>query len=277
MENSELSIESKADAAQRMKFSIVTPSFNQGRFLPDCLHSVRSQTGVEVEHIVTDAGSTDETLEVLKRYPEVMWTSEPDKGMSDGINKGFVKATGDWVMWLNCDDYLLPGALEKVAAHIRNHADASVIHGDCVFVNEDKSVIRRKLDHSVDEKTLLFVGCFIPSTSTFFKREIISSGHLLDLSYKVCMDWEYYLRLLRAGYRFSYIPEALAGFRWHGSNTSVVHLQRGYEEAAKLQREHIIERGMNPLLGKDRALPVLRRIYQAKRVLKRAATHGKLW
>lgn len=259
-----------------MKFSIITPSFNQGKFIRDCIESVLSQTGVEVEHIVTDAGSTDETPDVLSRYGHLKWTSEKDDGMSDGINKGFLKATGDWVMWLNCDDYLLPGALEKVAAHIREHPEADVIHGDCVFVNEDKSVIRRKYDHPVDEATLLFVGCFIPSTSTFFKRQIIDAGHLLDISYKVCMDWEYYLRLIRAGYAFSYLPDALAGFRWHGTNTSLVHLQRGYDEAEKLQREHITASAMAPWLGSRWALPALRRIYQAKRVLKRAATHGRI-
>ena len=75
-----------------MKFSIITPSFNQGRFLPDCVESVLSQSGVEFEHIVTDAGSTDETLDVLKRYPHLQWSSEPDQGMSDGLNKGFLKA-----------------------------------------------------------------------------------------------------------------------------------------------------------------------------------------
>lgn len=260
-----------------MKFSIITPSFNQGRFLPDCIESVLAQKGIEVEHIVTDAGSTDETLDVLKNHSHLIWTSEPDAGMSDGINKGFLKATGDWVMWLNCDDYLLPGALEKVAAHIREHPDADVIHGDCVFVNEDKSVIRRKFDHPVDEATLLFVGCFIPSTSTFFKRKIIDARHLLDTSYKVCMDWEYYLRLIREGYVFSYLPDALAGFRWHGTNTSRIHLQRGYDEAVKLQREHITARDMDPRLGTNWALPALRRIYQAKRVIKRVATHGRIW
>ena len=183
-----------------MKFSVITPSYNQGRFLPECVESVLSQSGVEVEHIVNDAGSTDDTLDVLEGYPHLKWTSEPDAGMSDGINKGFLKATGDWLMWLNCDDYLLPGTLAKVAEFIEKNPDVDVIHGDCVFVREDKTVIRRKYDHPVDEYTLLFAGCFIPSTSTFLKRRIIEEGNLLNISYKVCMDWEYYLRLIRGGF-----------------------------------------------------------------------------
>ena len=259
-----------------MKFSIITPSFNQERFLPDCVESVLSQSGVEVEHIVTDAGSTDETLDVLKRYPHLQWTSEADAGMSDGINKGFLKATGDWVMWLNCDDYLLPSALAKVVDFIRKHPDADVIHGDCVFVREDKTVIRRKYDHPVDESTLLFVGCFIPSTSTFFRRRIIEEGNLLDISYKVCMDWEYYLRLIRRGYSFAYLPEALAGFRWHGENTSLVHLKRGNDEALTLQRQHMAERHMNPWLAKSWVLRILRRVFQVRRIVQRIAIHGRV-
>lgn len=258
-----------------MKFSIITPSYNQGRFLADCIESVMNQ-GVDFEHIVIDAGSTDETLDVLAKHPHLNWVSEPDRGMSDGINKGFQKATGDWLMWLNCDDYLLPGALEKVAAFIKDRPNASVVHGDCLFVREDKSVIRRKLDHDVDENTLLFVGCFIPSTSTFFKRSIIDDGHLLDISYKVCMDWEYYMRLLRLGFQFAYIPQALAGFRWHGNNTSILHLQKGNDEARKLQREHMTKRKMHPLLGSKWVLSFMRRFYQAKRVAQRLGTHGRI-
>lgn len=258
-----------------MKFSIITPSYNQGRFLPDCIESVLAQDGFEVEHIVIDAGSTDETLAVLKAHPHLHWVSEKDQGMSDGINKGFRRATGDWMMWLNCDDYLLPGALKKIADFISQNQDVEVVHGDCLFVNEDKSLIRRKYDHPVDEKMLLFVGCYIPSTSTFFKRSIIESGHLLDISYRVCMDWEYYLRLLRAGYKFGYIPEAIAGFRWHGSNTSVVHSRRRMEEAVMLQRQHIELRGMPRFLANDKVLCLVRKIYQVRRVLLRKKIHAR--
>ena len=259
-----------------IKVSIITPSFNQGRFLTDCIESVLAQTGVEVEHIVTDAGSTDETIEVLRRYPHLQWTSEADAGMSDGINKGFLRATGDWMMWLNCDDYLMPGALAKVVDFIRKHPQVDVVHGDCEFVREDKTAIRRIYDHPVDEFTLLFVGCFIPSTSTFFNRRIIDSGQLLDVSYKVCMDWEYYLRLIRLGHRFGYLPEALAWFRWHGTNTSLVHLEKGNAEALQLQREHVDERNLSPLLKNATLLKLLRKVFQVRRVVKRLKAHGRI-
>lgn len=260
-----------------MKFSIITPSFNQGRFLPDCVESVLAQTGVEVEHIVTDAGSTDETPEVLARYPHLRWTSEPDGGMSDGINKGFRQATGDWVMWLNCDDYLLPGALAKVADFIKARPEADVAHGDCVYVKEDKTPIRRKYDTPVDEWDFLFVGCCIPSTSTFYRREIIEAGNLLDTGYRNCMDWEYYLRLTRLGYRFRYLPEALAGFRWHEQSTTQKHWQRMIDEGLRCQRAHIDERKLPGLLKNATVLKLLRKVFQVRRVAKRVRHHRRIW
>jgi glycosyltransferase involved in cell wall biosynthesis len=259
-----------------MLFSIITPSFNQGRFLPDCVESVLAQTGVEIEHIVTDAGSTDKTLDVLKHYPHLQWTSEPDGGMSDGINKGFRRATGDWVMWLNCDDYLLPGALMKVAEFIKNHPEADVVHGDCIYVKEDKSPIRRKYDTSVDEWDFLFVGCCIPSTATFYRREILDAGHLLDVAYRNCMDWEYYLRLTRQGYHFDYIPEALAGFRWYEESTTQKNWQRMIDEGLKCQREHIGARKLPSALKNAGVLKILRKVYQIRRVLKRIKIHGRI-
>lgn len=256
-----------------MKFSIVTPSFNQGRFIRDCLESVKTQTGVEWEHLVQDAGSTDETHAVLREYPHLQVSSEPDAGMSDGINRGFRKATGDWVMWLNTDDYLLPNALEKVAAFAARHPEADVIYGDCLFVDEQKRTLRRKREHRFDFSILLFYGCYIPSTSTFINRRIINAGHLLEVGYKVCMDFEYYVRLSRLGYHFAYLPAALAAFRWHETNTSSVQLQRRREERLRVQQEHLVLAGRKPPWSRHR-LALLYRVYQVKRGLLRLCAHG---
>lgn len=252
-----------------VKVSIVTPSYNQGRYLRDCIESVRAQTGVEWEHLVVDAGSTDETLDVLRAYPHLKWTSEPDRGMSDGINRGFRKATGDWVMWLNTDDYLLPGALAKVAAVANQRPAADIIYGDCLFVDQARQPIRRKRDHRFHFGVLLFYGCYIASTSTFLKRRIITDGQLLDLDYKVCMDFEYYVRLALAGYRFEYLPEVLAGFRWHGQNTSSVLGDRRREERLRVQCKYLRQLG-HGWLGRRWLLKVLYRVFQGRRVLLRS-------
>ena len=260
-----------------MTFSIITPSLNQGRFLPQCINSVLAQEGIAFEHIITDAGSTDETLEVLQRHPHLKWTSEPDKGMSDGINKGFRKATGDWVMWLNCDDYFLPGALAKVKEYALAHPEADVIHGDCVYVTEDDVPMRRKYDTPVDEWDFLFVGCCIPSTATFYNRRVLEAGQWLDTDYRNCMDWEYYLRLMRSGFKFGYVPEALAGFRWHEESTTQKHWQRMIDEGLRAQRAHVAARGLPLYLNSASLLKALRKVFQLRRVMKRWEAHRRLF
>lgn len=242
----------------------------------DCIQSVLIQGEVEFEHIVIDAGSTDETLEILKSYSHLQWISEEDRGMSDGINKGFLKATGNWLMWLNCDDYLLPGALAKAARFVSENPCADVIHGDCVYIDEQKNIIRRKYDTPIDEWDLLFIGCIIPSTSAFYRKSLIDAGHLLDIDYRNCMDWEYYLRLHREGARFSYLPETLAHFRWYEDSTTQKHWQRMIEEGLRCQREHLEKTNRPAWLGSRGSLTTLRGIFKARRVLKRLLCHGRL-
>lgn len=255
-----------------MKFSIITPSYNQGRFIRDCIESVRTQTGVEWEHLVQDAGSTDETHSVLREYPHLKCIIEKDGGMSDGINRGFRRATGDWLMWLNTDDCLMAGTLEKVANHAAVHPEVDIIYGEARFVNESGKPIRVRQEHAFDFNTLLFYGCYIQSTATFLHRRIIESGQLLDLRYKVCMDFEYYLRLARAGYRFSFIPEPLANFRWHGDNTSLRLTQRRQEERLEIQRHHLNARGLS-MLGSKPVLAALSRVFQLRRIWLRQRDH----
>ena len=255
-----------------MKFSIVTASYNQGRYIRDCIESVKSQAGVEWEHIVQDAGSTDETHAVLKEYPHLNVTIEKDSGMSDGINRGFRQATGDWVMWLNTDDYLLPGALAKVAKFAGQHPQADIVYGDSVFVKENREVIRRKREHEFDFNVLLFYGCFIQSTTTFLRREIVAAGHLLNVDYRVCMDYEYYVRLHRLGYQFAYLPAEIAAFRWHETNTSSLQFKRRREERWRVQYEELARQGRHSLQRRG-VLNLLYRVFQARRAWLRWKAH----
>lgn len=259
-----------------MIFSIITPNLNGGCFLDDCLRSVSDQHGMEVEHWVIDGGSTDNSEEIVRRYSGVRWLREPDEGMADAINKGFDRATGEWVMWLNSDDVLLPGALRRVLVWSQENAAADVIHGDCTFVREDLSEIRRKRDHPMDEWVLAFGGCWVPTTATFLHRTVISDGVRLDSSLKNSFDWEFYLRLLREGRRFSYLPEVLAKFRWHGSNLSVVHDARRRAEDLEVQRRHIVARGWPRWIGSPLMLNALRWVFKARRVGLRWKTHRRL-
>ncbi|HUK42929.1 MAG TPA: glycosyltransferase family 2 protein [Candidatus Bathyarchaeia archaeon] len=246
--------------------SVITPSYNTATFIEDAMLSVARQSGVTVEHIVIDGASTDATLEIVKRHPQVQWISESDRGQSDAINKGFLRASGDLVGWLNADDYYLPGALEAVARAARDYPEADVFYGDCVFVNGEGTIVRSKVEHEFDPTVLLYFGCYIPSTSTFFRREVIDSGLLLDCDYRVCMDFEYFARLAAAGRRFHYLPRVLAAFRWHGSNVSLLNAQRRVQERAQVQQRFC---GWN---GSKRFMTFLADAARGRRLLRKAAS-----
>ncbi len=270
-----------------MKFSIITPSYNQGRYIRDCIESVRTQTGVEWEHIVTDAGSTDETLTALREFPHLQWTSEKDKGMSDGINKGFLRATGDWLMWLNTDDYLLPGALAKVAAFAEKHPEADVIYGGWNFVDGNRRTLKVMKVFPFDLNMVIHYGPYIGSTACFFRRETtILQGYLLDIHFRCVMDGEYYARLGRAGKKFIYFPAILAGFRVHETNTSmkyikdksaqgILHRYGQFAEGATIRRLYGLTVFHEPMLD-GMVDGVIWCLYQIKKVLLKLF-HGSYW
>ena len=122
--------------------SIVTPSFNQGEFLEDTLKSVLAQAYPELEYIVVDGGSTDDSVDIIQRYAEQLdwWVSEADHGQSEAINKGFRQATGELIGWVNSDDLLMPGTLLKVAEAFENNPDAVLVYGDVDSIDADGQV-----------------------------------------------------------------------------------------------------------------------------------------
>ena len=202
-------------------FSIVTPSYNYSKYIRECIESVKNQEGVTFEHIVFDAGSTDGTVDIIKEYSNIDLTVEPDSGMSDAINKGFRKAKGKWVMWLNTDDRLLPGALKAVAAFAEKHPEADVVHGAWNFVDEEGVFIRAMKALPFSTNMVIEHGCYIASTSLFLRRKTtIDEGFLLNEQFKYAMDGEYYARLGRAGKRFVNFNQPLADFRQHAAALS---------------------------------------------------------
>ncbi len=219
-----------------MKISIVTPSFNSANYLSDCLESgiIQVEGGsLDVEHLVVDGGSTDGTVELLEQWSgsskskasgsrySFKYISEPDQGMSDAINKGAKMASGDWWMWLNSDDYLLPNALKRVADLVNSHDKVDVIYGGWNFVDKEGKHLKTMRLFPFDLNMMIHYGCYIGSTSCFFKKSTtIDKGEFLNERFKQVMDQEYYARLGRKKLCFKYIPEILAEFRLHGENTS---------------------------------------------------------
>ena len=250
--------------------SVITPSLNCGDYIEDAILSVACQQGVRAEHIVQDSLSRDKTLGVLRRHPQVRWQWESDAGQSDAINRGFLRAKGDLMGWLNADDYYLPDGLCALAQAAAEHLEADVFYGDCVFVDETGRILRSKVEHDFDPDILYYFGCYIPSTSTFFRRRVIEQGQLLDCDFRVCMDFEYFVRLAQAGFRFQYVPQFIAAFRWHESNISLLNVARRRYERLQVQRRY----GRHPY--SILAMELLRHGMRAKRVARKLVT-GNAW
>jgi glycosyltransferase involved in cell wall biosynthesis len=194
--------------------SVVTPSLDQAAFLPDAVESVARQSHPAIEHLVFDAESTDGTVEYLAGRDDVDWVSEPDEGQSDALNKGFVRAKGDVIAWLNADDRYLPGAFETVARYFALHPETDVLYGDITWVDGEGTAFEHRPSLDFDLFALRYQHWLtIPSPATFFRSSIVRDGHLIDKSYQYAMDYEFFLRLANAGYRFDHISETLADFR----------------------------------------------------------------
>jgi glycosyltransferase involved in cell wall biosynthesis len=215
----------------------VTPSYNQGKYLEDCLLSVKEQSYPALEHIVMDGASTDGTVEILKSYSSrpgwqhLRWKSDPDGGQSDALNKGFRLARGHVVGWLNSDDRYRPDCFRAMAAAFAENGDADVIYGDYTYINENGRVwrIRREIDFSWFMLLYLHM-LYIPTPSSFFRRRIFDEGNLLDTKLHYAMDYEFILRLARQGYVFRHIPALVADFRLHAESKTGAHADKQRDE-----------------------------------------------
>ena len=241
------------------RISIVTPCLNMGAFIEDAIRSVQSQAYPNFEHIIVDACSSDNTLEVLKRYPHLRWVSEKDRGQSDGLNKGFRMATGDIVGWLNADEYYLPGAFRAIAHAYEANPRVDVFYGDGIFVDIQGRVLRTKPAHHFDYGILLYYGCFIATMSTFFRRAIFEQDLFIDIDYRIVMDFEYFVRLAKAGKQFGYTPSLIGAFRWTGTNANLQTKKRRQE---RLRVQRTLSRLKLPDLGYD----ALSYVFLAKRI-----------
>lgn len=202
------------------KISIVTPSFNQGSYIEDAILSIKKQQYPNFEHVIYDNCSSDNTPDIVAKYPDITFVSEPDRGQSDAINKGFSHASGDIIGWLNADDFYLPGTFQKVGA-IFTDPNVDVIYSNVKFVNASGEYTRNLISHR-PLKWLAFFYTYVQSTSLFFRKKIIDDNVLLDVDLNLCMDQDFLVHMLYRGYKFRYINDYFAAFRWHNSNKSLI-------------------------------------------------------
>ena len=216
--------------------SVVTPSLNQGRYLEDAIRSVLEQDYPNIEHVVVDGGSTDETLDVLRRHPHLRWVSEPDAGQADALNKGFRMANGEILGWLNADDLYLPGAI-SAAVEVLRESGAALVHGGWQTVDEDGKTIKQVAAVPFDLEKQLNERNAVAQPGSFFTRAAFEAVGGIDPSYRYAMDYELWLKL---GSRFQvrHVDRILASYRLHPASKTVGEYSGFVPETRRASRRH---------------------------------------
>ncbi len=243
------------------KISIVTPSYNQGQFIEETIRSVLLQGYPNLEYIVIDGQSSDCTLDILQRYQEhfSFWVSEPDSGPADAIRKGWERATGEIIAYLNSDDAYLPGTLFTVARAFREFPETAMLCGNELQVDEAGYVLKQSTISDVTYTSLLQLQ-FVPQPSIFVKREALTQVGGIDPAIRYVFDFELWLRITRL-FSVHCIPDVLSMTRWHESTITLQHRPNIGEELVG-----VITREMR--LNPCRLARIKRRrfVYQAHRL-----------
>lgn len=220
--------------------SIVTPSYNQGKFIEDTILSVKNQDYPNIEHIVVDGGSTDDTLEILRKYENeynLRWISEPDEGQSDAVNKGFRMAKGEIIGWLNSDDvYFTRDVISYVVGEFKKDSDIDVIYGDTAVINSNNIIIM-VIIHAHTAYNQLRILNQIGQPATFFKINTVNDI-TLDNDLHYAMDYELWLRLIENGFEFKYVNKILACNRHHITAKTVSQREKLDAEIKLVQKKY---------------------------------------
>ena len=227
---------------EKMKFSVITITYNSGKTLEETIQSVAAQTYDNMEYLIIDGGSTDNTVEIIKRYPEAVthWISEPDRGISDAFNKGIRLATGDMICLINSDDILAEDALQRVARKVKPETD--ILYGNAIYFGENQKNFRVRPHESLD---YIRKGMALVHPATFVRKRAYEQYGYFDLGYKCAMDRELLLRMYLGGAKFQYVDEDLAWMRLGG-----VSIQSFFGTTVPEDRAISIKYGMDPALAK---------------------------
>jgi GT2 family glycosyltransferase len=221
--------------------SIVTPSFGQGHFLARTLYSVVNQNYPALEYVVQDGGSTDETVDVLRRFEGSLshWVSEPDDGQGDAINRGFAHTSGEIMAYLNSDDLLLPGSLAYVARYFMEHPDVDLVYGHRVMIDEHDGDIGCQVMPPHDDEELALLD-FVPQETMFWRRRAWeAAGGQIDASLRFAVDWDLLLRMRANGAKMVRLPRFLGAFRIHEEQKTSSWFDQCLMECEALRlREH---------------------------------------
>jgi glycosyltransferase involved in cell wall biosynthesis len=219
--------------------SIVTPSYNQGEFIEETILSVIGQRYANMEYLVMDGGSTDQTVSILQKYDDrIEWISETDKGQGDAVNKGFRQAKGEILGWLNSDDTYLPDTVIKVVRYFQENPEAVMVYGNAYYTNKDGIIESPYLSEDFNLERLA-EKCIICQPSVFIRRKVFAEIGELDIDLRTCMDYEYWIRIgKRYPKQIGFLGDFLATSRMYEENKTFSMREKVYEEIIKTVRKY---------------------------------------
>ena len=236
-----------------MLVSIVTPSFNQARFLEATMRSVLEQDYPQIEYLVVDGGSTDGSVEIIQKYAHRLawWVSEPDRGQTDAINKGFARARGEVLAWLNSDDTYEPGAVRRAVEALQANPQAVMVYGGANYIDETGRVIGRFPAAQTDYRRLRRGYVHIPQQAAFWRAETWRTVGPLDPTFYFAMDYDLWVRLSALG-PLVFVPgQVWANFRLHRDAKTIAADDRCWPEMLRVHRR----------LGGGRLAPIVLKYY----------------
>ena len=217
--------------------SVVTPSYNTGRFIEETLRSVYEQDYPRVEHIVLDSGSTDETPSILARYPSVRVVSPAPGGVTEKVNLGFSLASGEVLAWINADDFYLPGAISRAVAALRANPNAALVYCNYLHVDEDSVEVDRERSKQAGFRELIEERNYVPHQTAFFRREALEQIGEVDTRYPLVQDWDLWIRMSKE-FPIVHVDDWWAAFRVSRGQRSDVHKYAFWRQGRRLTRSH---------------------------------------
>lgn len=214
--------------------SIITPSYNQGKFIERTILSVLNQNISNLEYLIMDGGSTDETLQILKKYEsKYKWISEKDNGQSHAINKGFLNTKGEIVGWLNSDDIYYENTLKTILHFFSVYPEIDIVYGEANHIDENDLIINKYPTEAWNVDQLKNI-CYLCQPAVFFRRKILEKHGYLNENLHFCMDYEFWLRLADKNVKFYFLDEILAGSRLHPNTKTLGSRIQVHKEIIKV-------------------------------------------